>query len=64
VRATSVNPVDYKIRDGRAARFLVDERPFMFESVGDAHHTAEHGSSTGKVVVTNPWTWSNTVSAV
>ncbi len=37
-------------------RPLVDERQFTFDSIGDAHQTAEHGSPTGKVVVTNSWT--------
>lgn len=36
-------------------RPLIDDRRFTFETIGDAHQTAEHGSPTGKVVVTNPW---------
>jgi len=42
------------VADGKF-RPLLDDRRFTFESIGDAHNTAEHGRPTGKVVVTNPW---------
>ena len=42
------------VADG-ALRPLLDDRRFTFETIGEAHDTAEHGRPTGKVVVTNAW---------
>ncbi len=42
------------VADGKF-RPLLDERRFTFDTIGEAHQTAEHGRPTGKVVATNPW---------
>lgn len=34
---------------------LLDDRRFTFETIADAHRTAEHGTPTGKITATNPW---------
>lgn len=40
--------------EGHAAP-VIDERRFTFASVGEAHRVAEHGSPTGKVVISAEW---------
>ena len=49
LRASAQMVADAKLRP------LIDERRFTFDTIAEAHHTAEHGKPTGKVVVTNPW---------